>query len=110
MFFTCSMLQNPLFSQFSNPLYPGQVSATYFRLLTRMYAIHSKRIYQALESYLVYGTTRQAACEQSGATMSYFSVKLKELQRIHQVVVELFKKCGPSACSSVTCQPFPHKN
>lgn len=110
MFYTCHMLQSPLFSRFSTPLRPGQVSATYFRLLTRMYVIHSRKIHQALESYLVYGTTRQVACEQSGATMSYFSVKLKELQRVHQVVMELIKKCLPSACSPTTCLTFSYES
>lgn len=105
MLITCSTSKSSFFSHFSAPLHPGQVSATYFRLLTRIYTIHSKRIHQALESYLVYGTTRQAACEQSGATLSYFSLKLKELQRIHLIVVELFKKCSPGTCSPAACKP-----
>ncbi|POT57828.1 transcriptional regulator [Citrobacter amalonaticus] len=81
---------------FSTTLIPGKVSASYFRLLTRIYAIHSNKMLGALEYHLVYGYTRMEACNKTGATQSYFSVKLRELKRIHQTIIELYQKCYPS--------------
>lgn len=103
----CHMLHSPLFSCFSGPMHQGQVSASYFRILTRIHVIHSRRIRQALESFLVYGVTRKVACEQSGATLSYFSVKLHELQRVHLAIIELYQTCSPSGYYVGECKRTP---
>lgn len=77
-------------------LTPGKVSENYFRLLTKIYTIHSRKLLRAIEFHLVHGYTRIEACEKTGATQSYLSTKLKELNRVHRTITELYQNCYPA--------------
>lgn len=92
----CETSKNALKMKSNAPMTPGQVSSCHFRLLTDVYAIRSKRMLHALEAHLVHGKKRREACEMSGATQSYFSVKVRELQRVHQKITEMYAKCYPA--------------
>lgn len=51
----CGTSKNTLNIESSALMIPGQVSSSYFRLLTDIYVIHSKRMLHALEAHLVHG-------------------------------------------------------
>ncbi|EBJ9978066.1 hypothetical protein D2U39_25345, partial [Salmonella enterica] len=74
-------------------LVPGQVSTRHFRLLTIICQVRSPDLLKALEQVLVYGKSRRLACEDTGVTQSYFSVKYRRLQIISQLIMQVACIC-----------------
>ncbi|EAB2798908.1 transcriptional regulator [Salmonella enterica] len=74
-------------------LVPGQVSTRHFRLLTIICQVRSPALLKALEQVLVYGKSRRLACEDTGVTQSYFSVKYRRLQIISQLIMQVACIC-----------------
>ena len=70
-------------------LYPGKVSIEHFEMLIELSGIRSKRVIMALERYLVGGEKRKTLCEANSVSLSYFSVKLKQLHNCSVLVMKL---------------------
>lgn len=68
----------------------GRVSHEHFRMLINISNIHSAKVILALEDFLVFGLTRQAACEKHHVALGYFSISLRRLQELSAQVVLMY--------------------
>lgn len=67
----------------------GHVHPEHFRQLIAISGIHSPRVIQSLEDYLVRGISRRIICESRDLSASYLSTSLSKLQRLSAVVAEM---------------------
>ncbi|HII3146304.1 TPA: PapB/FocB family fimbrial expression transcriptional regulator [Citrobacter braakii] len=74
-------------------LIPGRVSVQYFRLLTGISPIRSRKVLQALHDYFVEGQSRVQVCEAHGVGQGYLSVKIKELKILNRKIHNLCRFC-----------------
>lgn len=68
----------------------GNVSRDHFRQLINISNIHSAKVILALEDFLVFGVTRQEACEKYHVAQGYFSISLRRLQELSAQVVLMY--------------------
>lgn len=71
-------------------LSPGKVNLEHFRLLIDISGIHKENIIYALELYFVKGFTRQETCKISDVSLSSLSIKIRYIQTISHIVVEMY--------------------
>lgn len=71
-------------------LMPGRVRPEYFNSLVEVCAINNPNMVQALAQVLVYGESRKDACVRNGVTMSYFSVKIRHMQRVCALIEDMY--------------------
>ncbi|EGI3917889.1 transcriptional regulator [Escherichia coli] len=70
-------------------LSPGKISERQFWLLVEISPIHSEKVINALQDFLVMGYNRREACERHAVSQGYFSGALRRFQHIHQTVNKL---------------------
>lgn len=70
-------------------LVPGEVDIRFFRLLITVCVLHSRPVQKALEDFLVYGLSRQEACEKNNVSQSNFSVKYRHMQVMSETVARI---------------------
>lgn len=79
-----------LYGTRASGLRAGQVSQDHFRQLINISNIHSTKVILALEEFLVFGLTRQEACEKHHVAQGYFSISLRRLQELSAQVVLMY--------------------
>lgn len=67
----------------------GDVCEDAFWLLIEISTIRSEKLIKALYDYLVVGSSRKFICEIYDVNNGYFSVTLRRIQRINQLVSKL---------------------
>lgn len=82
--------QSYLYSSAFGFLKQGSVAQEHFILLVDISSINSQKVIQALEAFLVRGIDRKEACDLYGVSQGYFSIKLKQLQDISKIVVDMY--------------------
>ncbi|EBI9246247.1 transcriptional regulator [Salmonella enterica] len=70
-------------------LEPGNMTEGHFWLLIEVSSIHSEKVIQALQDFLVLGYFRREACERNKVSAGYFSTALGRLQRVSDIVSQL---------------------
>lgn len=70
-------------------LIPGEISESHFWLLIELSPIRSEKVVRALMDFLVLGYTRGEACEKYKVSLSYFSVSLKRLTHVNNIVGQM---------------------
>ncbi|EFC9510245.1 transcriptional regulator [Escherichia coli] len=70
-------------------LIPGKVDERRFWLLIELSPFRSEKIVRALRDFLVMGYNRKEVCEKYGTSYSYFSIALKRLTHINDIVCQL---------------------
>ncbi|EJJ1300015.1 transcriptional regulator [Salmonella enterica] len=73
----------------SNTLKPGKVSESFFWLLIELSPLRSEKVIRSLRDFLVFGYTRREVCEKYSVSHGYFSVALKRVLHIDNVVKQL---------------------
>ncbi|HFJ4564090.1 TPA: PapB/FocB family fimbrial expression transcriptional regulator, partial [Salmonella enterica] len=71
-------------------LRPGEVHPEHFRMLIESSSIHSPKVIQVVEDFLVHGVPRKIACEKYGVSAGYVSVTLKRLQELSYNIVMMY--------------------
>lgn len=71
-------------------LRPGEVHPEHFRMLIESSSIHSPKVIQAMEDFLVHGTPRKVICENHGVSAGYVSVALRRLQDLSHNIVMMY--------------------
>lgn len=71
-------------------LVPGKVRQDYFFSLVEISEINNPKMVGALEQVLVFGKTRREACEQFSVSVSYFSIKIRQLQNTSILLQGMF--------------------
>lgn len=74
----------------SGKLIPGTVDRKYFYNLVKICEITNPKMIGALEQVLVAGKTRKEACGDFNVTVSYFSVKIRQLQSVSILLQDIF--------------------
>ncbi|KAB3085567.1 PbsX family transcriptional regulator [Escherichia coli] len=64
----------------------NNISDKQFWLLVELSGIRSDKIIISLREHLVDGFSKLEACERNNVALSYFSVSVKKLRRIHNIV------------------------
>lgn len=82
--------QSYLYSSGFGFLKQGNVAHEHFMLLIDISSINSQKVIQALEAFLVRGRDRKEVCELYGVSQGYFSIKLRQLQDISRIVVDMY--------------------
>lgn len=80
-------------------LLPGKVPVQYFRLLTDISPIRSKKVIQALQDFFVEGRPRIHVCDLHGVGQGYLSVKIKELNALNRKIHGLCASCSSGVCN-----------
>lgn len=70
-------------------LYPGKVPDWYFKILTDISAIRSKKVINALHEHFVGGMPRTHVCNEYCVCQGYLSIKIKELHLLNRKINEL---------------------
>lgn len=68
----------------------GDVHPEHFRMLIESSSIHSPKVIQVMEEFLVHGVSRKDACEKYGVSASYVSVTLRRLQDLSRNIVMMY--------------------
>ncbi|MEG2565991.1 MAG: PapB/FocB family fimbrial expression transcriptional regulator [Acinetobacter sp.] len=68
----------------------GSLSEEHFNILIKIARISSRNNIAALKDYLVSGKKRKDACNANNTSLSYFSVKLRQLQSISDDIITLY--------------------
>lgn len=68
----------------------GAVHPEYFRMLIGSSSIHSPKVIQTMEDFLIHGSPRKVACGNYGVSAGYISVALKRLQLLSYNVVTMY--------------------
>ena len=63
-------------------LRPGEVHPEHFRMLIEASSIHSPKVIQVMEDFLVHGIPRKITCENNCVSAGYVSIALKRLQEL----------------------------
>jgi hypothetical protein len=71
-------------------LIPGAVDRKYFYNLVEICEITNPKMIGALEQVLVAGKTRKEACGSFNVTVSYFSIKIRQLQSVSILLQDIF--------------------
>lgn len=74
----------------SGTLIPGTVDRKYFYNLVEICGITNPKMIGALEHVLVAGKTRKEACGNFNVTVSYFSIKIRQLQSVSILLQDIF--------------------
>lgn len=72
-------------------LIPGKVPEDFFWALIELSPLRSEKVVRALRDFLVMGYTRKEACERYSVSYGYFSVALKRIRHIDDIVCQLVK-------------------
>ncbi|WP_370607798.1 PapB/FocB family fimbrial expression transcriptional regulator [Citrobacter meridianamericanus] len=71
-------------------LRPGEVHPEHFRMLIESSSIHSPKVIQAMEDFLVHGVSRKVICENHCISPGYMLVTLKRLQDLSHNIVMMY--------------------
>ena len=72
-------------------LIPGKVPEDFFWALIELSPLRSEKVVRALRDFLVLGYTRKEVCEKYSVSYGYFSVALKRIRHIDDIVCQLVK-------------------
>lgn len=64
----------------------GNVDRNHFNLLVDIVGVKNESMVSALRDVLVFGKTRKQACEDNNVPQSYFSIKIRQLQRMSELI------------------------
>ncbi len=70
-------------------LIPGKVSEDFFWTLVELSPLRSEKVVRALRDFLVQGYTRKEVCEKYGVSYGYFSVALKRIRHVNNIICQL---------------------
>ncbi|EFB8334500.1 PapB/FocB family fimbrial expression transcriptional regulator [Escherichia coli] len=70
-------------------LIPGKVPEDFFWALIELSPLRSEKVVRALRDFLVLGYTRKEACEKYGVSYGYFSVALKRIRHVNNIIYQL---------------------
>ncbi|WNI88064.1 PapB/FocB family fimbrial expression transcriptional regulator [Citrobacter portucalensis] len=79
-----------LYNKKPGHLQPGEVHPEHFRMLIESSSIHSPKVIQVVEDFLVHGVSRKMACEKHGVSAGYVSVVLRRLQDLSYNIVMMY--------------------
>lgn len=68
----------------------GSLSEEHFNVLIKIARINSRNNIAALKDFLVVGKKRKDACNANKTSLSYFSVKLRQLQSISDDIITIY--------------------
>lgn len=72
-------------------LTPGKVSESLFWLLVELSPLRSEKVILALKGFLVLGYTRREVCDEYKVSYGYFSVALRRIRHVSDVIGELVR-------------------
>ncbi|EGI6182058.1 PabB family transcriptional regulator [Salmonella enterica subsp. houtenae serovar 51:z4,z23:-] len=72
-------------------LAPGKVPENLFWALIELSPLRSEKVIRALRDFLVLGYTRKEVCEKYEVSYGYFSLSLKRIRHIDDVVFQLMR-------------------
>ncbi len=80
-------------------LIPGKVPERLFWVLMELSPLRSEKVIRALKDFLVLGYTRKEVCEKYEVSYGYFSVALKRIRHVDDVVCQLVKYDKIDVCA-----------
>lgn len=72
-------------------LHPGKVPAQYFRILTDISPIRSKKVIKALHEHFVEGRSRVQVSNEHSVCQGYLSLKIRELHLLNRRLTEIIR-------------------
>ncbi|EKY5157510.1 transcriptional regulator [Escherichia coli] len=83
-------------------LIPGKVPEEFFWTLIELSPLRSEKVIRALRDFLVLGYTRKEACERYDVSYCYFSVALKRIRHVNEIICQLIHGyISESSCWSI---------
>ncbi|ELU9693581.1 PapB/FocB family fimbrial expression transcriptional regulator [Escherichia coli] len=82
-------------------LTPGKVSEGLFWSLIELSPLRSEKVIRALKDFLVLGYTRKEVCEKYEVSYSYFSLALKRIRHVDDVVCQLVQYNKVGICADI---------
>lgn len=74
-------------------LMPGNVQEDFFWALIELSPLRSEKVVRALRDFLVLGYTRKEVCEKYNVSYGYFSVALKRVRHVNNIIYRLMHDC-----------------